>query len=330
MQSLLFTFVVVLISAAIWAQRGLRMPGSSYSGVVPQLTTEEIDLRRRLREHVEFLAGTIGERNSRSAGSLERSAQYIAAQFAELGYAVNQQRYRSERDAAEYSNLEVEIEGSQAADEIVLIGAHYDTVPGSPGADDNASGIAALLEIARALKNENLGKTLRLVAFVNEEEPYATTDLMGSIVYARTAKARGEKIVAMLSLESIGYYRDLPASQFYPPPLSWFYSDRGNFLGFVGNVESRALVRSATAGFRQKARLPSDGLSIPESIAPDIARSDHASFWQYGYPAIMVTDTVPFRNPHYHTEEDRPDTLDYDRYSLAVRGLTHMALELAR
>jgi hypothetical protein len=152
---------------------------------------------------------------------------------------------------------------------------------------------------------------------------------MGSMQYARAAKARGDRITAMLSLESIGFYRDEPGSQYYPPPLRWFYPDRGDFLGFVGNVESRSLLRAATRSFRRHARLPSEGLSIPEALAPDIARSDHASFWHYGYRAIMVTDTVPFRNPNYHTEDDRSDSLDFERFALAVQGLAAMAMDLA-
>jgi Zn-dependent M28 family amino/carboxypeptidase len=161
---------------------------------------------------------------------------------------------------------------------------------------------------------------VRFVFFVNEEPPYFQTERMGSLVYADRARAKNENIIAMISIESIGYYSDEPDSQDYPPGFSLLYPDRGNFIAFVGDFESRDLVKSTIEDFRLGRLLPSEGLAAPFAM-PGVGWSDHWSFAVNGYPAVMVTDTAPFRNPHYHTESDRPDTLDYDRMALVVRGL---------
>ncbi len=305
------------------------MPGRSYSDPLPELSPTLINRRDRLHNDVFYLAKRIGERHHRRPGSLEQTAAFLERRFKELGCAVRIQTY-GKGNPAPFKNIEVEIRGSRFPDEIVLIGAHYDTVPGSPGADDNATGVAALLELAWEFCRRPLPKTLRLVAFVNEEEPFATTEEMGSLVYARAARERKENITAMLSLESIGFYRDTPGSQHYPPPFSWIYPDTGSFLAFVGNANSRQLVWQAIASFRRCAPFPSEGVAAPESLAKDIARSDHASFWRYGYPALMITDTVPFRNPHYHTEEDTLETLDIDRLARVVQGLQKVVEDLAQ
>jgi Zn-dependent M28 family amino/carboxypeptidase len=167
------------------------------------------------------------------------------------------------------------------------------------------------------------------VAFVNEEEPSATIYTMGSMVYARRARAKQECIVAMLSLESIGYYNDSPNSQHYPKPFNWFYPNTGNFLAFVGNLASRSLVRRTITSFRQRAQFPSEGVAAPETYAPDISRSDHSSFWQHGYAAIMVTGTAPFRNPHYHQHSDTPGTLRFDALARVVSGMSAVIIDLA-
>ncbi len=211
------------------------------------------------------------------------------------------------------------------------MGAHYDTVLDSPGADDNASGVAALLAIARELASrpQPPARTVRLVAFANEEPPHFQTPRMGSLVYARRARERGDRIVAMLSLESIGYYSDAPGSQRYPLfLLGWIYPSRGDFLAFVGDVGARALVRRAIASFRRHAALPSEGAAVP-GFVPGVLWSDHWSFREAGYPAIMVTGTAPFRNPHYHEPSDRPETLDYDRLARATAGLARVIDALA-
>src|SRR5205814_10011080 len=204
---------------------------------------------------------------------------------------------------------------------IVIIGGHYHSVFGSSGSNDNGTGVAATLALARRFAEKQLElrltpthyKTLRFVAFVNEEPPYFLSGEMGSEVYARRCKERGDKIYAMISLETIGYFSDAPNSQTYPSPdLGMFYPKVGNFIGFVSNVHSRALLRRVITLFRENAKIPSEGASLPAFIR-GVSWSDQWSFWQHGYPAIMVTDTAPFRYPYYHSSSDTPDKLDYDR-----------------
>ncbi|MFB6375232.1 MAG: M28 family peptidase, partial [Bradymonadaceae bacterium] len=163
-------------------------------------------------------------------------------------------------------------------------------------------------------------RTLRFVFFANEEAPYHHTDTMGSLRHARQSKADGESIVAMMSLEMLGYYTTEPGSQAYPPLLGWFYPDRGHFIGFVGNFSSRGIVKRAIGAFRDSVDFPSYGFAGPESV-PGVGLSDHSSFWEVGYPALMVTDTAYNRNPHYHQPSDMPDTLDYGRFARVVDGL---------
>jgi Zn-dependent M28 family amino/carboxypeptidase len=225
-------------------------------------------------------------------------------------------------------NIEAEIPGNRP--EIIVIGAHYDSVFGSPGANDNGTGAAATLALARRFASAKPKHTLRFVAFVNEEPPYFLSGEMGSLVYARRCKERGDKISAMISLETIGYFSDAPDSQTYPSPgLGVFYPKVGNFIGFVSNVKSRALLRRVIKLFRRNAKIPSEGASLPAFI-PGVSWSDQWSFWQHGYPAIMVTDTAPFRYPYYHSSNDTPDKLDYDRFTLVVSGMEKVIQELAK
>jgi Zn-dependent M28 family amino/carboxypeptidase len=224
-------------------------------------------------------------------------------------------------------NLEAELPGRTRGTEVVVVGAHYDTVPGSPGANDNGTGVAAMLELARVLQSDGLDRTLRLVAFVNEEPPYFKTREMGSLVYARACRRRRDRVTAMLSLETIGYYSERPRTQVYPPLLSVFYPDRGNFIGFVGNWRSRRLVRRTVACFRRHTAVPVQSAALP-ALLPGIAWSDHWSFWRSGYKALMVTDTAPFRYPHYHTARDTPNQIDYDRTTEVVAALEHVVRDL--
>ncbi len=304
----------------------VHMPGTSYRGVIPELTGQELAFRDRLRRDVATLAGQIGERNLYQYEQLQQAANFIEAELAKAGYAVGRQAYEI-GDRLCY-NLEVQLTGSEWANEIVIIGAHYDTVIGSPGANDNASGVAALLTLARSLADMQPARTLRFVAFVNEEPPLFQTASMGSVVYAKRSRARKERIVAMISLETIGYYVDGRGSQTYPFPFGLLYPSTGSFIGFVGNVGSGQLVREIVALFRQHAQFPSEGAAVPGSI-PGIGWSDHWAFWREGYPAVMVTDTALFRYPYYHSPSDTPDKLDYDRMARVVAGLARVVRDLA-
>jgi Zn-dependent M28 family amino/carboxypeptidase len=304
------------IGALYWMT---AMPGEARPASTASQTPAAAELARRLRGHVENLAAEIGVRREDRGDSLERARDYIAGQLEASGYAVHRERFGN--GGRERTNVEATRAGGDRPDEVLVVGAHYDTVAGSPGANDNASGVAVLLELARALRDASPSRTVRFVAFANEEAPFFGTDAMGSRVHARRARERGERIVAMISLEMLGCFSDQAGSQRYPRPLAWFYPDTGDFVGFVGNAASRALVRRSIAAFRETALLPSEGFAAPASLFRDIGRSDHASFWAYGYPALMVTDTAGFRYPFYHTALDTPDGLDYRRMALAALGL---------
>jgi hypothetical protein len=305
----------------------ILMPGSSFAGPLPALSTPEAELAAELRKDVEILAGRIGLRNHLAMPQLEAAAAHVASRFREAGYAdVLRETYPI--GGKTFTNLSVEIKGTSTPSEIVLVGGHYDSVVGCPGANDNASGTAGVLALAKRFARSTPSRTLRFVAFANEEPPHFQTADMGSRVCARNCRARGENVVAMLSLETIAYYSDAPGSQSYPAPLSFFYPSTGNFIAFVGNVGSGGLVRRAIRTFRRTTSFPSEGAALP-GFLPGVGWSDHWSFWEEGYPAIMVTDTAPFRYPHYHTTEDTPDKLDYERCARVVHGLREVVAELS-
>jgi Zn-dependent M28 family amino/carboxypeptidase len=302
------------------------MPLKSHRGPLPPLTAEQGALRDALKRDVQKLAGDIGERNVYFAAKLRAAADYVEASFKASGHKVLRHTFQALGETCH--NLEVEISGAKFANEIVVIGAHYDSVSGSPGANDNGSGVAALLALARAFGTNQPARTLRFVAFVNEEPPFFQTAEMGSLVYAKMCQQRNDNIVAMLSLETIGYYTDADHSQKYPFPVGLFYPSRGDFIAFVGNTTHSHLVRQCIALFRRHAQFPSEGGALPSAL-PGIGWSDHWAFWQAGYPALMVTDTAPFRYPWYHTAQDVPDKLDYERMARVVRGLEKVVAELA-
>lgn len=326
MRLLVTSGTVIALGVGISAAM-LHMPGTSFRGPLPPLSPSQIVLRDTLNRDVERLAGEIGERNMNRFHSLELAADFLEASLAAAGYAVHRHTYDALGQSV--SNLEVEIQGSSRADEIVVIGAHYDSVQGSPGANDNATGAAAVLALARTFAKATPSRTLRFLEFVNEEPPYFQTEAMGSLVYARRCRQRQERIVAMVSLETLGYYADARGSQHYPFPFHLFYPSIGNFIGFVGNIRSGRLVRAAIDSFRRAARFPSEGVATFSTI-PGVGWSDQWAFWQQGYPGIMVTDTAPYRYPHYHTVEDTPEQIDYERLAHVVDGLQHVVHDLVR
>jgi hypothetical protein len=316
----------------------VRMPGSSYHGPLPPLSEAERLLAAELRDHVHVLAGQIDARHVGRPKQLAQAAAYIESKFQAAGYDVRRQTYAVRGVACH--NLIVEIPGTRRPalasepstgqqsssvaavgrpDEILVVGAHYDSVMGCPGANDNGSGVAALLALSKRFAGRTQPRTLRFAAFVNEEPPHFQTDDMGSLVYARACRERGDKIIGMISLETIGCYSDAPGSQQYPPPFGLFYPSRGDFIGFVGNFSSAGFVRRVVGSFRRHVRFPSQGAAIP--FVPQAGWSDHWSFWQAGYPGLMVTDTAPFRYSHYHGPDDTPEKLDYERMARVVAGL---------
>ncbi|MCG2749800.1 MAG: M20/M25/M40 family metallo-hydrolase [Desulfobulbaceae bacterium] len=321
--------LVFLLGLVLWA--GLLavtwMPGSSFIGQLPPLTADERFSASMLQKHTVVLSQDIGPRNIWRPDSMSSTVHYLEKVLHDLGYSVQQQKFDSY--GVPTVNLEVEIPGKLQAGEIIVIGAHYDTVEGSPGANDNGSGVAALLEIARLLIDARPQHTIRLVFFANEEPPFYYSWDMGSRHYAHRSHNMGEKIVAMLSLETIGCYKFDPGSQRYPFPFFLFYPNTADFIAFVGNFQSRQLVRRLTAVFRQHTLLPSEGIAAPGFIT-GIGWSDHWSFWKEGYSALMVTDTAFFRSKEYHTPEDTAEKLDYERMARLLNGLTATIRVLAR
>jgi Zn-dependent M28 family amino/carboxypeptidase len=294
-----------------------------------QIRHDQSDARQtaeRLSQHVRALSETIGERNIYCPVALTDTADYIEREWHAMGYEVQRQTY--ELDGVPWSNLEITRPGTRRPGEILLIGAHYDTVIGSPGANDNGSGVAAILEMARHFKKVETDRTVRFVAFVNEEAPFYLSGKMGSMVYAKAARERGDDIQLMLSLETIGYYSEQPGSQHYPPLFKSFYPDRGNFIAFVSNLRSRAILKRFTTAFRQHSQFPAERLAT-FSWVPGVAWSDHASFWRYGYRALMVTDTAFYRYRHYHMPTDKADELDYDAMAAVTEGLERAVISLA-
>lgn len=304
----------------------IHVPGSTHDGALPPATEAMRALEQELRADVTRIA-ELGPRNARHEPALAACADDLERELTKAGYRVRRVSYRT--GAQQHHNLEAVLEGTATKHQNVVIGAHYDSATSSPGANDNASGVAAMLALARRFAREPQQRTVRFVAFADEEPPSFQTDRMGSLVYARTLERERVYVVAMLSLESLGYYRWAEGSQSYPFPLSLFYPSRGNFVAFVSDTRSRGLLHRAIGAFRRHARFPSEGGALPGSM-PGVGWSDHWSFWQTGDPALMVTDTAPFRDPHYHTPRDTADRLDYGRMARVVEGLRRVVGDLAR
>ncbi|HYE63380.1 MAG TPA: M28 family peptidase [Phycisphaerales bacterium] len=318
----------VCVAAVLFASTrcSVMMPGDSFKGPLPAITPVQLSLAEEMRRDVQVLAGRIGERNVFQPHKLAAAEDYIAAQLAKAGYRVEWQTFPVNGVAC--SNLIAELRGTTRPDEIVIVGAHYDAVQGCPAANDNGSGTAATMALARHYAGKPMARTVRFVLFVNEEPPFFWTDEMGSLVYARACKQRGDNIVGMLSLETMGYFTDVDGSQSYPPPVGAVYPKKGNFIGFVGMGEAEVFVKRCVAAFRRTVDFPSEGAAL-SSFVPMVGASDHWSFWKQGYPALMVTDTAPYRYPHYHKATDTPDKLDYERMARVVTGLMGVVNDLA-
>lgn len=281
----------------------------------------------RLHRHVSALAAEIGERHLGRPAALAEAADYIERALAAPGHRVHRQWYAVGGEPC--ANVEVAWPGRRRGHEVVIIGAHYDTMPGTPGANDNASAVAVLIELARSLAEARFERTLRLVALTNEESPHAWTDRMGSKVYADRCRARRERIVGMVALDGLGRFSDAPHSQRYPLGLGAIYPSRADFLAFIANFASAWLLARARRAFRRATDLPTRAAVLPGWL-PVAARSDHWSFWRHRYRAMLVTDTLPFRDANYHRATDMPDQLDYHRMSRAAQGLAGVAHGLAQ
>lgn len=291
-----------------------------------RLSEEEKSTAENLKRIVHHLAGDIGTRNYHSYANLDKTAEFIIQSFEGMGYVVTVMPYEMHGKA--FKNIIAENPGQAKTEDIVLIGAHYDSCF-NPGADDNASGVAGLIELARLLKEEPLTSKIRFAAFTNEEPPFFMTEQMGSRVYAREAIRKGEKIKVAVILEMIGYYSDKAFSQKYLPLLGPFYPNRADFIAFVGNFPTHRITEKFYRAFRAHSDFPVEKITSPDFI-PGINFSDHWSFWKEGLPALMVTDTAFLRNPHYHQATDTARTLDYAKMSKMLYGLRRSIVEYLR
>jgi Zn-dependent M28 family amino/carboxypeptidase len=285
------------------------------------------NLADSLKKHLRVLSKDIGERNFIKQASLARCADYIREEFKNFGYEVYEQVYYINKQP--FRNI-IATKPAGPGSRVIIVGAHYDSVIGSPGADDNASGVAGLLLLAELLsQHNNLDKTIRFIAFTNEEPPFFTTPDMGSYRYAQELKKKKENIEGMLCLESIGYYDLKDDSQSYPFGLGFFYPSRGNYIAVVSNLLSAKFLKKVVSVLRKNSKCPVESLLGPVFFAPAIAFSDHWSFWKMGYRAVMITDTAFYRNPYYHTSFDTPEKINYEYMAEVVKGLYAVLLAIS-
>lgn len=297
-----------------------------------QLSQSQRELADKLEEDVRYLSEHIGERNMRRPARMEKTAAWIEDRMHRAGYSVNRQTYQIQGGAFQGSsadNVIAELKGKRNPEQIIIIGAHYDTVPGSPGANDNSSAVAVLLMLAEWFKDSSQSRTIRFVSFANEEPPFFKTEDMGSYAYARKAKENGEQIKAMIAMDGLGYFSDQEGSQQFPlPGLGLFFPNTANFIAFASRVVDRDLMNKSLDIFQKSTQLKAEGVALP-GITPGVSWSDHWSFWQFDYPAFMITDTLPFRDPNYHSPADTAERLDYQRMALIAEGLKHIISSLA-
>ncbi len=292
--------------------------------LVEQLATDISVSPEALEKHVITLSRVLPPRHD-DTDNLDASARYIKQELLTTGGKVYEQEYKVW--GIPYRNIIAEF-GPDSESRIV-VGAHYDTADGLPGADDNASGVAGLIELAKLLGKTKLNKKVELVAYTLEEPPYFRTKDMGSAVHAQSLKDKGIDVEVMISLEMIGYFSDEPDSQEFPVGyLKYFYPTEGNFIAVVGGLGNMGVTRKTKKAMRSASSLPVHSINAPASI-PGIDFSDHLNYWKQGYEAIMITDTAFFRNKNYHTHEDTAEKLDYERMAEVVKGVYAAALRFS-
>ena len=284
-------------------------------------------LAARLRGHVVELAGKIGERSAYQPDEQDRARDYIAARLREAGYAPEVLEYAARRKSASgrtrpYYNVEARLPARAGNnDGAWILSSHYDTAPGTPGADDNASAVAVMLEAARLLRERAPSRGIRFVAFSTEEPPSFTTRDMGSYRYMQYLKSGGVKIYGLLNLEMLGYFNPKPSSQLFPPLMNLLHPDTGNFVSLTGNLSSYGLMKSVAKSWRTASALPLEPVFLP-SVPSALFLGDHLNFWFAGERALMLSDTAYFRNPFYHQAGDTPDKLDYEKMAEVTRAVT--------
>ena len=281
-------------------------------------------IKPQVIETVRYLSERIGQRSFCDLEKLAQAADYIEEKLRSYGCHTTRQAFIYKGNT--YHNIITEVKGTGSVqDGILVIGAHYDSAEGTPGADDNASGVAGLLELARLAEKSPMKRTVRFVAFCLEEPPVFMTKHMGSYIHANSLHDEGIKVFGMISLEMLGYYCHVKGCQYYPSSLfKLAYPGAGNFIAFVGNFSSRRFSGRVKESFASLSEIPVESLN-GFSVIPGVDFSDHRNYWKFGYPAFMITDTAFYRNPNYHEQGDTADTLDYDRLSVLIADL-HRAL----
>lgn len=317
-------------TTGLFAQQTTEAPNTTQQKKAPTAVAkdEAVDFQPTLEKHVKHLATTIGERNLQHYDELCEAADYIESEFKNYGLTPTRQTFKVR--GFDCHNIAVEIKGATKPEEIVIIGGHYDSAQGTPGANDNGSGTAAMMALAEYFSKSKPDRTLRFVAFTNEEPPYfQTRNEMGSWVYAEKCRMEDQNIVGVISLETMGYFTDEENSQHYPSPLDQLYPSTGNFVGIVGDLKSKKLMRRVMKSFKANSKVPVEGASLPGTI-PGVGWSDHWSFWQEGYTGVMITDTAPYRYPHYHKATDTPDKINFPVFAKVVEGLVAPIEELVK
>lgn len=309
---------VLFLAALAWMT---QMPGHAWEGRSPSADLLTRQMAVTLQQHVQTIARV--PHHAQELQALQQVQTYLTEKLTDLGYEVKTEAVPG--GLAPVYNLVVELPPQTTGTRQprwLVIGAHYDSVPDGPGADDNGSGVAALLVLADQLRTIEPARQIgiRMIFYVNEEDPYFQTATMGSLVNAQLSTAKAEQLIGMLSLETIGYFSDTPGSQHFPWPFSWIYPDTGDYIALVGDLSARQWVSDVTQRMRMHAQIPIHGGVAPAWIE-GVDWSDHWSYSQHGVPALMVTDTAPNRNPHFHTANDTVDTLDYVRLAYLVKAL---------
>lgn len=287
---------------------------------------ELVTFENDIRADVSYLSETLGPRNPAHHEALVQTANWIEERWLSQGYEVKRQSFLVE--GKECVNLEIEILGIRSPEEIVIVGAQYDTWPDSPGANNNGGGVAVLLKLSDMLMGRLPDRTIRLVAFTTQEPPYDNTESMGSLRYARRCRERGEDICMMLCMDAIGVYKQEPGSQRLPFPFSLFYPDRGNFLAFIADLGSRDCLVEVTRGFKKGSALPIAAGCAPRWVK-GVTWSDHLSFWRCGYKAVQITDTGAFRSPSHTTSDDTMEKMDFAALARVTVGMYGSILEVS-
>jgi len=314
---ILLTLVFVLLAIWFWVTQPL------FSGAGPN-TTAVVD-PARLEAHVRKLSLELTPRDEGHLENLDRTAAYLKDQFAQIGAPVFEQPYRV--DGRSFRNVIAQF-GPETSERIV-VGAHYDTAGPLPGADDNASGVAGLIELGRLFAKQPPAMRVELVAFTLEEPPFFGTTGMGSAVHADSLRKQNVPVRFMISLEMIGYFSDEPNSQHFPVAiLKAIYPATGNFISVVGRLNEGLLIRRVKSAMKRATPLPVYSINAPRLVT-GVDFSDQMSYWNAGYQALMITDTAFFRNPNYHTAHDTPEKLDYKRMAMVVAGVYEAVVELA-